>query len=660
MRLLLEGEPEEFEEKRDELVKALVERFTSLDPTLAHVLEKALPHKEPVLKYRALRDLQKRTKAAYHAQLERMVVDIGRVLDQGVQKSQVDVELDALRKAARERKKAKDSVAYTKVEGSLYSCNECEHWSPGTPVGEKPNRCMRHFSGEGEFAPNARCMFWKKGEPVPGLEPDDDANLATKNHSKYRVNDYHTGFKCNRCRYWVEGGACELVEGDIELTATCMLWEVVYNTPVPIQKSLQKFIGGGVLHKQEEGDDPDYTEEGEPIINPQTGLTPSEQQAEEDQGIADVYEEEGEDLKESVQKALAGPYIGPRGGKWADPEHTISWRDASTGLSKLKEFVKQHGGKIKAHKTDASKVMIKVPKNKAALLHALKTELKVGDAIKVGSNYALLAVDTVATTKALKQAVKKVKAKKAAPGKAKFQIPPYAGVSWTEPKSVDDASAWCDSFGIHADFPDLPTAIEVTKAISESHPSVVAHLQFIGTPEQQKEWAKLKPDIANDPKVKHPINLQKSTPLGGGAVAVAHPLTAKPYTRSIIVVKPSYWNEKKAKEAKAKVGGFTVSNSLGDTVRHELGHVEAFVLRHSYPTNAQGKSSWEVWKKHVKPQLQKKQVAKDISQYGNTNPHEAWAELAVLRRRGHPVPSWVQEALDAMQVDSHDWNGMTK
>jgi hypothetical protein len=29
-----------------------------------------------------------------------------------------------------------------------------------------------------------------------------------------------------------------------------------------------------------------------------------------------------------LRKAMGGPYIGPRGGKWADPEHTISWKES--------------------------------------------------------------------------------------------------------------------------------------------------------------------------------------------------------------------------------------------------------------------------------------------------------------------------------------------
>lgn len=34
---------------------------------------------------------------------------------------------------------------------------------------------------------------------------------------------------------------------------------------------------------------------------------------------------------ESLRKADAGPYIGPRGGKWADPQHTIPWQEPGVG-----------------------------------------------------------------------------------------------------------------------------------------------------------------------------------------------------------------------------------------------------------------------------------------------------------------------------------------
>jgi hypothetical protein len=84
--LFFEASPLELQEKRDQLVKALIEQFQLLDPDLSEVLEKALPHKEPALKYRAMEQLRKKTREEYVKTLDKMVAAIGEVLDQGVQK----------------------------------------------------------------------------------------------------------------------------------------------------------------------------------------------------------------------------------------------------------------------------------------------------------------------------------------------------------------------------------------------------------------------------------------------------------------------------------------------------------------------------------------------------------------------------------------------
>jgi hypothetical protein len=39
-------------------------------------------------------------------------------------------------------------------------------------------------------------------------------------------------------------------------------------------------------------------------------------------------------VNEVLSKAKGGPYIGPKGGKWADPEHKIPWSDAVAKRSK--------------------------------------------------------------------------------------------------------------------------------------------------------------------------------------------------------------------------------------------------------------------------------------------------------------------------------------
>lgn len=40
---------------------------------------------------------------------------------------------------------------------------------------------------------------------------------------------------------------------------------------------------------------------------------------------------------EELNKAQRGPFIGPRGGKWADPEHTIPWKEEEHSVSETKE-----------------------------------------------------------------------------------------------------------------------------------------------------------------------------------------------------------------------------------------------------------------------------------------------------------------------------------
>jgi SWI/SNF-related matrix-associated actin-dependent regulator of chromatin subfamily A-like protein 1 len=44
-----------------------------------------------------------------------------------------------------------------------------------------------------------------------------------------------------------------------------------------------------------------------------------------------------EDYNESLNKAQKGPFIGPRGGKWADPEHTIPWKEEVHSYSETKD-----------------------------------------------------------------------------------------------------------------------------------------------------------------------------------------------------------------------------------------------------------------------------------------------------------------------------------
>jgi len=203
----------------------------------------------------------------------------------------------------------------------------------------------------------------------------------------------------------------------------------------------------------------------------------------------------------------------------------------------------------------------------------------------------------------------------------------------------------------------LETAVDVTAALSAQHPLVLKHVHFIGTPSQLNKWAADHPEINKASKSgKHPVDLAKDGPLGSSAVAVAHPIGEKPYTQSVIVVLPSWWSKQKADAAgKKEHKGFSLSNTLKSVVTHELGHTEAQVMRHLGVGKA---SMWEVWKKHCVPMLKggKSQLINDVSQYAATNPHECWAEISVLRRRGGKIAPWIMDAVDEMGIDKNEWS----
>lgn len=103
--------------------------------------------------------------------------------------------------------------------------------------------------------------------------------------------------------------------------------------------------------------------------------------------------------------APAGPFIGPKGGKWADPEHTIHW-EPGTGQAKqsaveepkaqapswVHDYAESLGGKVVPHKAKAGAVMVKVPhSNKQDLEDFAKQKGLAGKVIS-GTNYAMLEV----------------------------------------------------------------------------------------------------------------------------------------------------------------------------------------------------------------------------------------------------------------------------
>jgi len=82
VELFLEAEAGEIESRGEALIHRLADLVGPFNRDLEDALHKALPTKEHDLKFQVLRELKAKTAEEYQAMLERMVRDIGKVLDQ--------------------------------------------------------------------------------------------------------------------------------------------------------------------------------------------------------------------------------------------------------------------------------------------------------------------------------------------------------------------------------------------------------------------------------------------------------------------------------------------------------------------------------------------------------------------------------------------------
>jgi hypothetical protein len=85
VRLILDADPQELRDKSLQLVSTLAKAIRFDAPDLADLLFKALPPKEPQLRFRALRQLHEITAVAYKDQVQKMLADIHKILDSSVQ-----------------------------------------------------------------------------------------------------------------------------------------------------------------------------------------------------------------------------------------------------------------------------------------------------------------------------------------------------------------------------------------------------------------------------------------------------------------------------------------------------------------------------------------------------------------------------------------------
>ena len=122
MKLQLSASRKELREKSSQLVKAISALLSEESPELADQLLKALPRKEVQLKYPVLRAIQNNTNAMYAAQVEAMLKDIGKVLDQAAATSRSTPVKEPVREVLREPVKDhtkaiadKDAKAYNTV-----------------------------------------------------------------------------------------------------------------------------------------------------------------------------------------------------------------------------------------------------------------------------------------------------------------------------------------------------------------------------------------------------------------------------------------------------------------------------------------------------------------------------------------------------------------
>jgi len=160
-------------------------------------------------------------------------------------------------------KVSKNESGYKDAEGSFYACRECEFW---VPAHGNDATCVLHRPGDKTRA-NGTCRFFSVGEPIPGRK---STGRTSKSDSGYKENPYKTGFRCNRCTFYTKGQDCRVVDrkspgpniDKISPEATCDLWEVVHDTPVPIEvsKGVPAMIITGMTKNKDDDDEEDSKE----------------------------------------------------------------------------------------------------------------------------------------------------------------------------------------------------------------------------------------------------------------------------------------------------------------------------------------------------------------------------------------------------------------
>ena len=330
MRIKIDATPDELNEKGDALIKALMHSIAPVCPELAEQLEKALPEKPPTLRYRALRDIHEITKKEYQKTLEAMHLDIARVLDDAANGTSAGQEFQKAMGSEKANHK------YIKREGAPghYEYTYAE------PAGQAS-------------APTRQPEIPR---PTQRLSPEDVIAIERQANTegKQAGHDMAAGDDLIRQKgsYVLVSVPLDSVEADSDnpdvglspsQQARVQEYAAKEGTPPPIRIGHSAFAA-------KKGKQAAFVANGNhrvaaARIQGKTHIDAMMPEADYNRWL----QTRGQ-VGESLAKAMGGPFIGPRGGKWADAAHTIHWEEAVPH----EQIVEDAHAAVKEHVTEGA------------------------------------------------------------------------------------------------------------------------------------------------------------------------------------------------------------------------------------------------------------------------------------------------------------------
>jgi hypothetical protein len=320
MRLRLEAGPDELRDRGDDLIKALVESLYPVNPELAEKLEKALPHKQEQLKYPVLQELAKKTQEEYERQLNLMNKEIGKVLDRSFKKAFGDLDEEATEGDDEDELEPGDVDPET---GELIPEPEEEEEEGEEEEVEKAGPYIGPRGGKWSD-PQHKVPWVESGTAtkvdVKGLL---SGSLGIKRADMPQIrSDLVPDFIQGLMRSGVKVERDHQDVGDLKATQSELN-----------KDKIESMIGNPTvranLAKPIIVSNDGYVLDGHHRWAAMVSMDPDSEipTVEVDLPMLDLLAQ-AKTFKQVEFKTLekAGPYIGPRGGKWEDVKHTIPWK----------------------------------------------------------------------------------------------------------------------------------------------------------------------------------------------------------------------------------------------------------------------------------------------------------------------------------------------